>query len=69
MDRRFDGMTAAEAAHLIGLRHGYNDPAAVELRRRARWEARRELLGEIFTVALWLSCAYLWIVLMWPEVS
>ena len=66
--RKGDGMTAAEAARLIGLRHGYKDPAAVELRNRARWEARRELLGEIFTVALWLAGGYLWILLAWPEV-
>ena len=61
-------MSTADAAHIVGLRYGYNDPAAVELRARAKREALGELLGEIATVAMWLGAGYLWIVLMWPEV-
>ncbi len=60
-------MTNREIARLIGLRHGYQDPAAVEFRRRARWDERKELAGEVLTVAMWLGGGYLWILLMWPE--
>ena len=60
-------MTNRESARLIAVRHGYNDPAAIEFRRRARWDERRELAGEIFTVALWLGMAYLWVLVAWPE--
>ena len=60
-------MTNREIARLIAIRHGYHDPAAIEFRRRARWDERRELAGEIFTVALWLGMAYLWVLVAWPE--
>lgn len=59
-------MTNREIARLIAIRHGYNDPAAVEFRRRARWDERRELAGEVCTVCLWLGLGYLWILATWP---
>ena len=60
-------MTNREIARLIAIRHGYQAPAAVEFRRRARWDERKELAGEVLTVAMWLGGGYLWILLMWPE--
>ncbi len=36
-------MTNREIARLIAIRHGYQDPAAIEFRRRARWDERKEL--------------------------
>lgn len=59
-------MSARDVAHIVGLRHGYDDPVAVQLRKRARWEERRELLGEIATVAIWGGAAWLWMALTWP---
>jgi len=64
-DKRPARMRAEDAARIVSLRHGYHDPAAVELRARARRDARRELLGEVFTVALWIGGGYLWMLLTW----
>ena len=64
-DKRPARMSAQDAARIISIRHGYNDPAAVELRERARRDARRELAGEVFAVALWLAGGYLWMLLTW----
>jgi hypothetical protein len=60
-------MTNREIARLIAIRHGYDDPAAIEFRRRARWDERKELAGEVFTVALWLGGGFLWMLLTWPS--
>ena len=59
-------MTNREIARLIAIRHGYHDPAAVEFRRRARWDRRRELAAEVATVGVWLLAGYLFILLTWP---
>ena len=59
-------MTNAELARLHSIRHGYHDPAAVEFRRRARWDRRRELAAEVATVGVWLLAGYLFILLTWP---
>ena len=64
-DKRPPRMNAAEAAHIVGLRHGRHDPSAVELRAKAKRDARAELAREVFTVALWFAGAYFWIMLTW----
>ena len=50
-----------EMARLYAVRYGYDDPAAAEFRRRARWAARRELAGEVLTVAVWVAGAIAWL--------
>lgn len=55
----------AYMARLCGLRYGYNDPSAVEFRRRARWDRRIVLAQEVGTVLLWIGVAYLWMTLTW----
>ncbi len=62
-------MDAGRAAELIGLRHGHDDPAAVELRKRHQREQMRELAKEVGVVLLWLWAAYAWVMLTWPGVS
>ena len=54
---------------MIGLRYGYDDPAAVELRKRHQRDELRELAAEVGVVLLWLGVAYAWVLLTWPGVS
>ncbi len=62
-------MDAGRAAELVGLRYGYDDPAAVELRKRHQRDELRKLAAEVGVVLLWLGVAYAWILLTWPGVS